>query len=319
MRGGAPEPYTRPARPNTVDTRGDTSHSGRVYTSGTHEGTRRASFDLAAVGDDKKVLSNRRKFGTGEALYQSTDQREAESFQQRIFDDREREAKQLEDTQQELAGSRAAYIDIEKHKDEEHVGTTVTVTTVPQLAGGARRTKARTKKGYKSQKGGAAVPATLHGLKLYVGKGSTNKINNQMFGQTASILDTVGEGSKQNVFGFRPMVRPESLTQTLGAVLQQVRNSSVAGEKTLRGGGVDVLGPLRESTTPGNRNPSIACFNMKQHAARGAADTDRVRNYSTLDGAGDFFSTIDKFAEHLQKRLAEAQGVLGEMWKVHET
>ena len=208
------------------------------------------------------------------------------------------------------------------------------------MKGGARRRRA--KKGYKGQKGGAvqAVPNDLTSLKFYIGKGTINNVNNSMFKSDSSgpnpILTTLEQGSDYNLFGFRPMVRPEVLNTTLGSVLAQVRSSSMAKENTL--GGISDQVVVNLNSAYSNDFPAVACYDMKGYAMGGPGT---VRNGPGASGryvrggaaavdmnlahvAGGIqnpliFKTIGEFAEHLQGRLSELNNVLVQAWKVHET
>jgi len=193
--------------------------------------------------------------------------------------------------------------EVERHDDEKWVGED---DRFADMFGGARTTR-KARKSYKTQKGGAAlaVPPNLSSLRsVYQVKAKTNSVTNRMFGNALSILDTLRADQDKNLFGFRPMVRPESLTSTLGAVLQQVRNSSVSNEKTLAGVRPNGLPNSLLFAARNNNNPLIGCYDIRQNAR---------------DGSYQTFGTIEEFATHLQERLGQLQGVLGQMWKVHDT
>ena len=193
------------------------------------------------------------------------------------------------------------------------------------LAGGARKRKA--KKNYKGQKGGAAqnVPddlTPLRNIKILPNKGKSNQIITEMFGPVQPILTILEQNEKNNLFGFRPMVRPEILSATLGSVLGQIRSSIFKDEKTLSGIS-DISGLLNRAAGGATGDPLVSCFNMVEYqkvaAAAGAVSSFPSRSSVNVGVDDMYFKTIDQFAEHLQKKLSQLNKVLVQSWKVHKT
>jgi hypothetical protein len=172
---------------------------------------------------------------------------------------------------------------------------------------GAARTKIQNKtritRKYKSQKGGAQIPAQI-------------PINDSLVYPTvySALYSALPITQDYNKDYFRPLVRPDILIQTLVQVVNKVSNSELKNVKTYGG----------ESNNKKNvmmRYVGTAAANTHH----GVIDLNKLRQRRTdptVANAGDedslYFSTVGEFAKHVGERLQKVRTHLDQLWKVHD-